>query len=129
MKKRFIPAVLCSMMLFGCTSNEPVSSTGYRSVTAEEAQDIMNETADYIILDVRTQDEYDTGHIPGAVCIPYDAISEENTADIDKDQTVLVYCRSGNRSRKACATLVSLGFTNVIDFGGISDWPGTIVKN
>lgn len=129
MKKRFVPAVLSAMMMFGCASGNPVSSTGFRTVTAEEAQDIMNEETDYVILDVRTQDEYDTGHIPNAICIPYDGINEENTADFRKDQTILVYCRSGNRSRKACAALVSLGFTNVIDFGGISDWPGTIIKN
>ena len=84
----------------------------------------MEETADYLILDVRTQAEYDTGHIPGAICIPNETISDAVLQQLpDQGQLILVYCRSGNRSKTASQALVDLGYTNVYEFGGINDWP------
>ena len=125
MKKKLI-AIFASMFCFGCSASAPEKA--WKTVTAVEAQEMMETETDYIVLDVRTQDEYNSGHIPQAICLPYDSISEENTSEFRTDQLILVYCRSGNRSKKACATLSDLGFENVVDFGGISEWPSTIVK-
>lgn len=93
-------------------------------MSAEEAKNLMDSEENYVILDVRTQEEYDQGHIPGALLIPHDAIAKQ-AQDIltDKNQLILVYCRSGNRSKQASASLVELGYTNVVEFGGINDWP------
>ena len=96
----------------------------YEQITAEDAKNIMDSGEDCIILDVREQEEYDEGHIPNAVLIPYTEI--ENKAEEmmpDKDKLILVYCRSGRRSKIASESLVKLGFTNVKEFGGIIDWP------
>ena len=125
MKKKLIAAV-ASIFCFGCSASAPEQA--WKTITAEQTQELMETETDYIVLDVRTQDEYNSGHIPQAICLPYDSISEENTSEFRIDQLILVYCRSGNRSKKACATLSDLGFENVVDFGGISEWPGTIVK-
>ena len=94
-------------------------------ITAEEAKSMMEEQADAAILDVREQDEYDAGHIPGAVLLPVGTISEETAASAipEKDTVVLVYCRSGNRSKTASQALVDLGYTQIYEFGGIKDWP------
>ena len=94
------------------------------SLTQEEAKEMMD-TQEVIILDVREQDEYDSGHIPGAVLLPVNSIDETRAAQVipTKDTTVLVYCRSGNRSRTASARLAGLGYTQVYEFGGIRDWP------
>ena len=90
---------------------------------------IMNENEDYIILDVRTIDEYNDGHIPNAICIPNETIGEEVINKLpNKDQLILIYCRSGNRSKQAANKLQELGYTNLIEFGGIIDWKGEIVK-
>ena len=96
----------------------------YVNITAEEAKQIMDTEEDYIILDVRTQEEYDQGHIPGAILIP-DTEVEVTAEDVltDKDQLILVYCRSGRRSKLASEILVELGYTNIKEFGGIIDWP------
>ncbi|MEI3500141.1 MAG: rhodanese-like domain-containing protein [Anaerovoracaceae bacterium] len=98
---------------------------GYHRISAEEAKSVMDENTDAVILDVREQDEYDSGHIPGAVLLPVNSIDETRAAQVipTKDTTVLVYCRSGNRSRTASARLVGLGYTQVYEFGGIRDWP------
>ena len=90
----------------------------------EEAKEMMD-TQDVIILDVREQDEYDSGHIPGAVLLPVGTIDEETAAEVipEKDSTVLVYCRSGNRSKTASSALSELGYTNIYEFGGINTWP------
>lgn len=96
----------------------------YEHITQEEAKNIMENDGDAIILDVRTQKEYDTGHIKDAVLIPYDQVSEEAEENLpDKEQTILVYCRSGNRSRQAAETLAELGYTDIREFGGIMTWP------
>ena len=99
------------------------------NITAEEAKEIMDSEEGYIILDVRTREEYDQGHIPGAILIPNTAI-EEKAEDVltDKNQLILVYCRSGRRSKIAAEALVELGYTNIKEFGGIIDWPYEVEK-
>ena len=96
----------------------------YQQITPEEAKKIMDSGEEHIILDTREQDEYDEGHIPGAIVIPHDQVKEK-AEDIllDKDQLILVYCRSGRRSKLAAEDLVDLGYTNIKEFGGILDWP------
>lgn len=94
------------------------------NITAEEAKKIMDSEEGYIILDTRTQEEYDEGHIPGAIVIPHDEITDRAEEELpDKDQLLLVYCRSGRRSKLAAEALVKLGYTNIKEFGGIIDWP------
>lgn len=108
--------------------SEAKNSDGYRQVDAEEAKRIMDEETGYIILDVRTEQEYSEGHIPGAVLLPDYEVSERAEELLpDKEQLILVYCRSGNRSRGASAALAKLGYTNVVEFGGIRSWPYDIV--
>ncbi len=101
----------------------------YEIITAEEAKKIMDSGEEHIILDVREQDEFDAGHISGAILIPYTEI--ENKAEEmlpDKDKQILVYCRSGRRSKIAAESLAKLGYTNIKEFGGIIDWPYEIEK-
>lgn len=98
-------------------------------ITAEEAKEIMDSAEDYVLLDVREQDEFAEGHIEGAILIPYGSIDTRAESELpDKEQTILVYCRSGRRSAIAAEALVSLGYTDVRDFGGILDWPYETVK-
>ena len=99
------------------------------NITQEEAKNIMDTQGGYIILDTRAQDEYDEGHIPGAIVIPHDEILEKAEEILtDKDQLILVYCRSGRRSKLAAEDLVTLGYTNIKEFGGIIDWQYEVVK-
>lgn len=110
-------------------SNGEEQTMGYQRITGEEAADMMKE--EVIILDVRTEEEYAEGHIPGAVLLPYDTIRADSAAEMIPDQkkTVLVYCRTGRRSEIAAMTLVQLGYGEVYDFGGImTDWNGDVVK-
>lgn len=94
------------------------------NITAEEAKQIMDSEEGYIILDVRTQEEYDEGHIPGAIVISHEEIAEKAEEVLtDKEQLILVYCRSGRRSTIAAEALVELSYTNIKEFGGIIDWP------
>lgn len=98
-------------------------------ITAEEAKEIMDSTEDYVLLDVREQDEFAEGHIEGAVLIPYESIGDRAENELpDKEQTILVYCRSGRRSAIAAKALAELGYEDVRDFGGIIDWPYETVK-
>ena len=112
-------------MLTACGQNiENDQGAVYVNITAEEAKEIIDSEEGYIILDVRTQEEYDEGHIPGAILIPYTQIEEKaNEMLLDKDQLILVYCRSGRRSKIAAEALAELGYTNIKEFGGIIDWP------
>ncbi len=123
--KRIILLLLAVMLLAACgEAKENDSEAGYRKITAEEAKALMDTEVGYIILDVRTREEYDEGHIPGAILIPnteIEARAEETLTD--KEQLILVYCRSGRRSKLAAQILVELGYTNVKEFGGIIDWP------
>ena len=107
-----------------------VKEDGYMKITMEQAQNLMKTEEDYIILDVRREDEYAAGHIPGAVLLPNETITAETAAEVlpDPDQMILVYCRSGNRSKQAAAKLANLGYSDIREFGGILDWPGEIEK-
>ena len=109
------------LLLTGCGGN--AADGAYQQITQEEAKEMMD-TQEVIILDVREQDEYDSGHIPGAVLLPVGTIDEETAAEVipEKDSMVLVYCRSGNRSKTASETLVGLGYTNIYEFDGINTW-------
>ena len=123
--KKLIFLLLAVMMLTACGQNkENDREVTYMNITAEEAKEIMDIEEGYIILDVREQDEYDAGHIPGAILIPYTQIEAKASEMLaDKDQLILVYCRSGRRSKIAAEALVELGYTNIKEFGGILDWP------
>ena len=123
--KKLIFLLLAVMMLTACGQDtEKDQGAVYVNITAEEAKQIMDAEEGYIILDVRTQEEYDQGHIPGAMLIPNTEIETRAEDELlDKDQLILVYCRSGNRSKKAAEILVELGYTNIKEFGGIIDWP------
>ena len=123
--KKLIFLFLAVMMLTACGQDtEKDQGAVYVNITAEEAKQIMDTEAGYIILDVREQDEYDEGHIPDAILIPYTQIEEKaNEMLPDKNQLILVYCRSGRRSKIAAQSLVELGYTNIREFGGIIDWP------
>ena len=125
--KRILPLFLLLLLLLtGCggTASNASSESSYQQISQEEAKEMMD-TQDVIILDVREQDEYDSGHIPGAVLLPVGTIDEETAAEVipEKDSTVLVYCRSGNRSKTASSALAELGYTNIYEFGGINTWP------
>lgn len=113
------------LLLTGCGQEEKAEGEAvYLNITAEEAKSIMDSETDYIILDVRTFEEYETGHIPGARCLPLDDIESKAKVTIpDQDALYLVYCRSGRRSKLAAEILVELGYTNIREFGGINDWP------
>lgn len=101
----------------------------YKQITMEEAKEIFNTTSNdsYIVLDVRRQDEYESGHIPGAINVANESIGMEAPAELpDRNQVIYVYCRSGNRSKQAADKLAAIGYTNIIEFGGIMDWTGAI---
>lgn len=119
--------LLLIVCLAGCGSREDddKNTASYQQITAEEAKSMMEEQPDAVILDVREQDEYDAGHIPSAVLLPVGTINEETAASAipEKDTVVLVYCRSGNRSKTASQALADLGYTQIYEFGGIKDWP------
>ena len=118
------------LSLFGCSTNENKKENSYQCISPEEAKALMDSEVGYIILDVRTEEEYAVGHIAGAILIPdYEIAEKAESMLTDKDQLILVYCRSGRRSKNAAATLVSLGYTNVKEFGGIIDWKyGTVTE-
>ena len=121
--KRILPLLISLLLLLtGCGGNATDGS--YQQITQEEAKEMMD-SQEVIILDVREQGEYDSGHIPGAVLLPVGTIDETTAAEVipEKDSTVLVYCRSGNRSKTASSTLAELGYTNIYEFGGINTWP------
>lgn len=121
--KRILPLLISLLLLLtGCGGKTTDGS--YQTITQEEAKEMMD-SQEVIILDVREQDEYDSGHIPGAVLLPVGTIDETTAAEVipEKDSTVLVYCRSGNRSKTASSTLSELGYTNIYEFGGINTWP------
>ena len=108
---------------------EKGEKTMYQQITAEEAKKIMDSGEKHIILDAREQDEFDEGHIPGAILIPYTEIDNKAEAMLPEKHTqILVYCRSGRRSKIASESLAKLGYTNVKEFGGIIDWPYEVVK-
>lgn len=126
--RRWIPFLLLLLFLAGCTaSNEQENS--YRQISMDEAVTMMEEESDYIILDVRTPEEFRERHIPNAINIPNETIGSEDIQELpDKDQLILVYCRSGNRSKQASGKLAELGYTNIVEIGGINDWTGDTVS-
>ena len=128
--KKLTILLLAAILLTACgQSNGKEQEAMYMNITAQEAKTIMDTEEGYVILDVREQDEYDAGHIPGAILIPYTQIEEKaNEMLPDQDRLILVYCRSGRRSKIAAEALVELGYTNIKEFGGIIDWPYEVTK-
>ena len=136
MKLKALLILLTLLMLAGCAAsadknNVTTKTTDptYKQVSMSEAAEIMKSESDYIVLDVRRSDEFAEGHIPGAINIPNENIgNDEIPALPDKDRLILVYCRSGRRSKEASDKLVNLGYTNIVEIGGILDWTGEIEK-
>ena len=127
--KRFLIALLTLALPFGCVGCSNGGSATYEQISGAEAKALMDSESGYIIIDARTQEEYDQGHIPGAILIPEYEIADRAEKELpDKDQLILVYCRSGRRSKIAAGELVKLGYTNVKEFGGIITWEYEIVK-
>ena len=126
--KKLMSIVLSALMFTGCAgiSNNNQTNT-YRSITMDEAVTMMSRETGYIILDVRRPDEFSAGHIPNAINVPNETIGTAEIPELpDKDQLIMVYCRSGRRSKEAGEKLVKLGYTNIVEFGGILDWKGEI---
>lgn len=126
-KLKTLALVILSCMTFASCGGSEKKASSYKQISAEAAMELMEKEEGYVILDVRTQEEYDEKHIPGAILIPNETIGTEEISELpDKEQMILVYCRSGNRSKQAAEKLVKLGHTNVIEFGGIKDWTGEV---
>ena len=127
--KRFLIMLLAFLLPFGCVGCSGGGSATYEQISGAEAKALMDSESGYIIIDARTQEEYDEGHIPGAIMIPEYEIADRAEKELpDKEQLILVYCRSGRRSKIAAEELVKLGYTNVKEFGGIIDWEYEIEK-
>ena len=128
MKKLLILAL--SLFLAGCmVTKMSETSSSYKTISSKEAQQMIEDNKDALILDVRTAAEYESGHIPNAVNLSNEDIQAGKVDSLkDKSQLIMVYCRSGNRSRQAAQKLAELGYTNVVDFGGIQSWQGDIEK-
>ena len=127
--KKLIPILLSALMFTGCAGTSNSQTNTYRSITMDEAVAMMEQETGYIILDVRRPDEFAAGHIPNAINLPNETIGADEIAKLpDKDQLIMVYCRSGRRSKEASEKLVKLGYTNIVEFGGILDWKGEIEK-
>ena len=133
MRKVFMIFIIILIMFTGCERGDSMKNTekqpDFRQISMQEGMELMENDSDYIILDVRRTDEFEEGHIPGAVNIPNETIGTEEIEQLpDKNQTIYVYCRSGNRSKQASKKLAELGYTNVVEFGGIIDYSGEIEK-
>lgn len=130
--KIFISTLLMSLTTFAmtaCTSDVATNKITYEQITAEQAKKLMDTETDYIILDTRTEEEFEEAHIENAILIPHYEITDRAEKELsDKEQLILVYCRSGNRSKQASQALAELGYTNVKEFGGIIDWEYGTVK-
>jgi rhodanese-related sulfurtransferase len=133
---RLLAAGLMLMMLLpvsGCFQKQDGENTagdvGYNQISQEEAAKMMEEDDGHIIVDVRTWEEYQISHIPGAICIPNESITDEMPEELtDPNQVILVYCRSGRRSKEASEKLARLGYSQIYEFGGIQDWAGDVVS-
>ena len=126
--KRFISLLLSAILFAGCAPTQSQAGS-FRQITSDEAMTIIEKEKGYIILDVRRPDEYAEGHIPNAINVPNETIGTSEISELpNKKQLILVYCRSGRRSKQAAEKLVALGYTNIVEFGGILDWKGEIVK-
>ena len=127
--KKLLPILLSALMFTGCAGTSNNQTNTYRQITMDEAVTMMAQETGYIILDVRRPDEYATGHIPNAINVPNESIGTSDIPELpDKDQLIMVCCRSGRRSKEAAEKLVKLGYTNIVEFGGILDWKGEIEK-
>ena len=116
-------------MFTGCAGTSNHQTNTYRSIKMDEAVTMMAQETSYIILDVRRPDEFAAGHIPNAINVPNETIGTAEISELpNKDQLIMVYCRSGRRSKEAAEKLVKLGYTNIVEFGGILDWKGEIEK-
>ena len=126
--------ILVLLSIAGCGKKDKAMDgegmlNSYQKISQAEAKEMMKKDDGHIIVDVRRQDEYESGHIPGAVLIPNESIGTEKPEELpDQDQIILVYCRSGNRSSQAAQKLFDMGYTKVYDFGGINTWDGEIVR-
>ena len=128
--KKLIPILLSALMFTGCAGTSNNQTNTYRQISMDEAVTMMAEESGYIILDVRRADEFATGHIPGAINVANESIGTDEIPELpDKKQLIMVYCRSGRRSKEAAEKLVKLGYTNIVEFGGILDWKGEIVAD
>ncbi|MBQ1233539.1 MAG: rhodanese-like domain-containing protein [Clostridia bacterium] len=124
--RKLLPLFLSALMFTGCAASQKQEIT-YRSISMDEAVRMMESESGYIILDVRRPDEFAAGHIPGAINVANETIGTAEIPELpDKNQLILVYCRSGRRSKEASEKLVKLGYTNIVEFGGILDWKGEI---
>lgn len=124
--RKLLPIFLSALMFTGCAASQKQENS-YRQISMEEAVQMMEAESGYVILDVRRPDEYAAGHIPGAINVANETIGTAEIPELpDKDQLILVYCRSGRRSKEASEKLVKLGYTNIVEFGGILDWKGEI---
>ena len=135
MKKSFFRMLaIILFILTGCSSvdgqvtNGEAAGSSYTQISQEDAKAMMEKEDGHVIVDVRRQDEYDAGHIPGAILIPNESITAEQPEELpDLNQIILIYCRSGNRSKQAAQKLADMGYTNIFEFGGINTWTGEIV--
>lgn len=129
-----LAALLILLFIGGCSLRGQVLDgdgmvNSYKQISQEEAAQMMEEDDGHVIVDVRTQEEYDEGHIPGAICIPNEEITDTKPELLpDVDQVILIYCRSGRRSKEAAEKLFNMGYTHIYEFGGIIDWTGEIEK-
>ncbi len=125
--KKILPFLVAALLFTGCAVT--TQEANYRQISMEEAVTIMKQESGYILLDVRTVEEFNEKHIPDAVNIPNESIGTQPISALpDKDQLILVYCRSGNRSKQASEKLVALGYTNIVECGGINDWQGETIS-
>ena len=130
--RRILLAVF-ALLLAACSSGGQVMDgedmvRSYTQISQDEAKEMMEQDDGHVIVDVRRPDEFETGHIPGAICIPNETIGSDQPEELpDLNQVILVYCRSGNRSKQAAQKLFETGYTNVYEFGGIIDWTGEVV--
>ena len=128
--KKLIPIFLSALLFTGCSGAGNSTTNTYRQISMDEAVAMMAEEQGYIILDVRRPDEYAAGHIPNAINVPNESVGTAEIPELpDKNQLIMVYCRSGRRSKEASEKLVKLGYTNIVEFGGILDWKGEIVTD
>ena len=126
--KKLLPILLSALMFTGCAGTSNNQTNTYRRITMDEAVTMMAQESGYIILDVRRPDEFAAGHIPNAINVPNEAIGTAEISELpDKNQLIMVYCRNGRRSKEASEKLVELGYTNIVEFGGILDWKGETV--
>ena len=133
MKKTAVMLILCTLLLTGCSgagqsTDGPGTVNSYQQIDQETAKQMMEQDDGHVVVDVRRLDEFESGHIPGAICIPNESIESKPPEELPNPaQIILIYCRSGNRSKQAAEKLFNMGYSNVYEFGGIIDWTGPTV--